>query len=214
MDNHLIDIFISGMKNKMDISLAKTEITRKSESSFLGEHTKRRVPYLKLYTLGDSYERIIGYPERMGLVSEEARKDIISIWMNSIDPNDTKINEYYDTDMYIGVVRYETKCYWDYAINKKDEARQIIIQTLGIEPSKIYSSSTPALNIVFKTEDYERHIVNAYEDIIRQKIQRFAKKYVNDKYGGADLDIECTLKVNFWHPEMPNYNGYGLARQD
>lgn len=210
----MIDNFIRNMKDKMDISLAKAEIIKKNESSYTGKHSNRRVPYLSLYTLGDSYDRIIGYPERMGLVSEDARRDIYFIWMNSIDPNDIHINEYFDPDMYIGVMRYEMECYWDYAINMKEEVKQVILQTLGIAPRKIYSSSAPSVNIVFETEDYNQHIVSAYEDTIRQKIRRLAKKYVDEKYGGAGLDIDCILNVNFWHPEMPNYNGYFLARQD
>lgn len=215
MQDKLIADFKRNMKDKMGIDLAKVEITRKSESSYIAEFKDRRVPYLSLYTLGDSYEKIIGYPERMGLVSEDARIEIISIWMNSIDPNETRINELYDPYMYVGVERFEMKCYWDYAINMKDEVQRVIVEKLKKAPRSIYSSSTPGLNIVYETEDYNQLNVNVYKYELSREIRKLAKKYVDEKFGSDDIgEIECILKVNFWHPGMPNYNGYGLARQD
>ena len=202
--------FKEEIKKKLNIDAALTVIMLRSDSYFaVGKSQK--VPYLKLYTLKDSYEQIIGNPERMGLCSEEQKRKIAEIWHFICVKHNLNLDEYYDPKMYVGAERFETMCFSAFAYTQKESVRDYLLKTLQTKPSDIFACSMPGVNIVYETADYERLNLAKKQEELSKKIKELAIEYVHEI---APIVTECNLKVTFYHPKMENYNGYGLARQD
>ena len=204
------NVFITSMKDKLNIDVADATVLKRTDSYFAADNGKR-VPCLKIMTKGNSYERLIGHPERMGLIDDSLREKVLEIYRESLDENDLEYSDYYDSMMYIEVSRYEKICYSDYAYNHKDEVEHYLKILIGKTPKSIYASSVPGLNIVYETEDYLSLKLEDRKDEIQGKIRNMADAFVEGKYGPG---IKMDFKVTFWHPQMPGYNGYGLTRQD
>lgn len=202
--------FKEEIKKKFNIDVALTVITLRSDSCFVVGKSQK-VPYLKLYTLKDSYEQIIGNPERMGLCSEEQKRKIAEIWHSICVKHSLNLDEYYDSKMYVGAERFETMCFSAFAYTQKEIVCYNLLETLQTKPRDIFASSMPGVNIVYETADYERLNLEEKTEELSEKIKELAINYV---HGISPIVTECNLKVTFYHPKMENYNGYGLARQD
>lgn len=202
--------FKEEIKKKLNINVALTVITLRSDSYFVVGKSQK-VPYLKLYTLKDSYEKIIGNPERMGLCSEEQKLKIMEIWYSICLKYNLNLDEYYDSKMYVGAERFETMCFSAFAYTQKEIVQDYLLKTLQTKPRDIFASSMPGVNIVYETADYERLNIEEKQEELSEKIKELAIDYVHEI---APIVTECNLKVTFYHPKMENYNGYGLARQD
>lgn len=202
--------FRKEIKKKLNIDVPLTVIMLRSDSCFaVGK--SRKVPYLKLYTLNDSYEQIIGESERLGLCSEEQKRMIVEVWHFICVKHNLNLDEYYDSKMYVGAGRFETMCFSAFAYTQKERVSDYLLKTLQIKPRDIFASSMPGVNIVYETADYERLNLEKKQEELSKKIKGLAIEYVHEI---APIVTECNLEVTFYHPKMENYNGYGLARQD
>ena len=204
------NVFKTSMKTQLNIDVVEATVLKRTDSYFAADKGKR-VPYLKLLAKGKSYERLIGHPERMGLIDDSSREKVLEIYRASLDRNDSEYSEYYDSKMYIGVSRYEEMCYSDYAYNHKNEVEHFLKTLLGKTPKSVYASSAPGLNIVYDTKVYHSLKLEDRKNEIQGKIRDMADAFVEGKYG---LGIKIDFEVKLWHPQMQGYNGYGLARQD
>ena len=203
--------FISKLKEKLDLNIADIEVMNLKESCFIAPKSDKKVPYLKLFAVSDSYERIIGEPERMGLVNKKVRSDILSLWSDCVMDCHEEENGFFDDQMYIGVNRYETVCYARFAYDHKNEVNSYLVKRLNKAPRDIYASSAPGINIVYETNDYNDLGIENIKDELISNIIKMAKDSVRASIG---CDVECSLSVKFWHPKMEGYHGYYLARQD
>jgi len=202
--------FKEEIKQKLNVDVALTEITLRSDSCY-GVGKSQKVPYLRLYTLKDSYEQIIGNPERMGLCDEEQKRKIAEIWRFICVKHNLNLDEYYDSNMYVGAERFETMCFSAFAYTQKESVGDYLLKALQTKPRDIFASSMPGVNIVYETADYERLDLENKQEELSKKIKELAIEYV---YKIAPIVTECNLKVTFYHPKMKTYSGYGLARQD
>lgn len=209
-DSQLFEEMKRELQQKLNISVALVVVTLRSDSSYAVEGGKR-VPYLRLHTLNGTYERIMGMPERMGLCSEEQRPGILECWKSVCMKYNMNLEEYYDSDMYVGVERFETRCFANFAYSQKDMVGDYLAKELGVRPKVIYSSSMPGINIVYDTLVYKMLQLDKKKDILSEKIKEMALQYVREIVPTVS---ECHLKITFYHPKMKEYNGYGLARQD
>lgn len=203
--------FISSLKKKLDLKIADIKVMSLDESCFIAPESDKKVPYLKLNALSDSYDRIIGTPERMGLVSSKMRKEILLIWSETLYTDPGLKKAFFDPDMYIGTDRYETVCYSQFAYDHKNDVNAYLTEKLKKFPRSIYASKNPGINIVYETDDYDMLGIDEIKDELINDIIKMAKDSIREKLG---CEIECSLSVKFWHPAMEGYNGYGLARQD
>ena len=211
LPDHIKENFISSLRQKLDLNIADIKVRSLSESCFIAPDSAKKVPYLKLRALSDSYDRIIGTPERMGLVNKEIRSDILMLWSKTLETDPELKEDFYDPDMYIGADRYETVCYSQFAYESKDDVNTYLTDKLKKSPRGIFASSSPGINIVYETDDYHMLGIDDIKDELVNDIIKMARDSVRKKFG---CEIECNLCVKFWHPAMENYNGYGLARQD
>ena len=69
--------FINSLKTDLDLNIADIQVMSVKESCFVADKSDKRVPYLKLFTISDSYDRIIGEPERMGLIDTHAKRNVL-----------------------------------------------------------------------------------------------------------------------------------------
>ena len=203
--------FINSLKTDLDLNIADIQVMSVKESCFVAEKSDKPVPYLELFALSDSYDRIIGEPERMGLIDTHARSGILSIWSDLLDDSLEEKEMFFDEDMYIGAGRYETLCYKSFAYDKKEDVNRYLIQRLKTGPKKIYAESSPGINIIYESDDYNRLNIDLLKDELKAHIIEMAKESIERSCGQG---IECNLTVKFWHPLMKGYNGYWLARED
>lgn len=190
------------------------ELMRRSISCFAINDARgriTRVPYLKLYTMGNTFHRIAAEPVSIGLVSDKARAEVLSIWREVISEYGLEENEFYRAKMYVGVKSSEAYVYEYYARYCKDEIRSVIAQIISKLPDKIYASSTPSINILYSEKDYCALNIDELKNIAIQKIRNAANERIKEMTG---CDIYNTLEIYFWHPAMKGYNGYGLSRED
>lgn len=209
-DTPLFEEMKRELQQKLNISVALVVVTLRSDSSFIVS-PRRRVPYLRLHTLKDSYKKIIGMPERMGLCSEEQRTGILECWKSVCIKYNVNLEEYYDPDMYVGVECFETRCFANFAYSQKEMVRNYLVRALGVQPKEVLASSLPGINIVYETVDYLRLGLDKKKDTLSEKIQEMALQYVREI---VPMVTECKLKITFYHPMMKEYNGYGMRRQD
>jgi len=209
-DSPLFEDMKRELQQKLNISVALVVVTLRSDSSYAVEGGKR-VPYLRLHTLNDTYKRIIGMPERMGLCSEEQRMGILECWKSVCIKYNVNLEEYYDPDMYVGVECFETRCFANFAYSQKEMVENYLVRALGVQPKEVLASSLPGINIVYETVDYLRLGLDKKKETLSEKIQEMALQYVREI---VPMVTECKLKITFYHPMMKEYNGYGLRRQD
>ena len=203
--------FISSLREELDLNIADIQVMSVKESCFIAENSDKKVPYLKLLAVSDSYDRIIGKPERMGLIDTGARSRILSLWSDSLNSSPKEKELFCNEMMYIGVGRYETFCYRSFAYDKKEDVNRYLISRLKKGPKNIYANSLPGINIVYETDDYISLGIDKIKDELESHIIEMAEESIERSCGQR---IECNLTVRFLHPLMEGYNGYGLARQD
>jgi len=195
------------------ISAYGIRYTKRSKSCFCvgGEKSHRIVPYLKLFVYEISYEDVIHEHRNLGLAKEEIA-DRVRDFVSKITMGMEEREEYYDPAMYVGVNSWERQCYGDFVYNHKDMIERVVFSIVGIFPHRVYASSTPSVNIIFQSFDYNRRSIGKYKSQIESEVKLKADKFVEEKYGtGLSKDV---FEVNLWNPDMEGYNGYGLARQD
>ncbi len=147
----------------------------------------------------------------MGLCSEEQRMGILECWKSVCIKYNVNLEEYYDPDMYVGVERFETRCFANFAYSQKEMVRNYLVRALGVQPKEVLASSLPGINVVYETVDYLRLGLDKKKETLSEKIQEMALQYVREI---VPMVTECNLKITFYHPMMKEYNGYGLRRQD
>ena len=96
-------------------------------------------------------------------------------------------------------------------LDKKEDVNRYLIQRLKTGPKKIYAESSPGINIIYESDDYNRLNIDSLKDELKAHIIEMAKESIERSCGQG---IECNLNVKFWHPLMKGYNGYWLARED
>lgn len=170
----------------------------------------RNVPFLSLCVYESSYEKICKN-RAMGLADDEIAQQVRSLIKNS-DMEQSKKEECYDKEMYIGVLSWDEFCYRDFVYNHKAQIQECIYEILSVNPSNIYASSLPGINIVYTTEDYRKYSIATYEEKIRERIIKLADDFVQKKYCEKLDNGRFSVKV--WNPDMQGYSAYGLARQD
>ena len=132
------------------------------------------------------------------------------MWREYVEAKGYDKKDYYDSKLYIGISSYDNWCFADFAKTQKDAVEKYLIKTFGVIPRKVYSSSMPGMTVVFETADYERLGIKDKTPEIQSVIIELAKEYVTQKY----CPMMCRFNVTVTHPDMSDYNGYFLARED
>lgn len=174
---------------------------------------RHKVPVLYLYAEdSEVYRRFIGIPPRMGLLEEDMAKEVRRLWRQLCEQNACNTEAYYDKDMYIFLNNIQDTVFTRALRDCKQEIQQFLTRCLQMPIDKIYVNSQPSCNIVFASrEDYRRSSVlfGKAESGIRKIIYSRAEQLF--KSGSLEENV---LQIVFWHPDMAEYNGYGLARED
>ena len=206
------DDFIQVLKERLGIEAVSITIMKRSDSVFTVAGKNKQVPYLKIKVKQPYYEKIVCDHKPQGLVNEEYFEKIRTVWFEYSSGKYVDYKEYYDSKMYIGTSCFDDECFTRFARENKQIIEQYLLKTLGKAPAKIYASSMPGINIVYSTADFE--LLNLKDDQKRNKacdgIIGLARESVGKEYG----PLTCRLDIRFYHPEMKEYNGYGLSRED
>ena len=199
--------FIPVLEKELGIKAESVEIMLRSCSCFADGN--KIVPYLSIRVIGEIYYDLVTSPNQ-GLAKEEYFLKIRTLWREYVEAKGYDKNDYYDSKLYIGISSYDNKCFEDFAKNQKDAVERYLVNAYGVSPRKVYSSSMPGLIIVYETADYERLGLQEKTPAIQNAIIGLAKEYVTQKYGS----LMCRLNVTVKHPDMTDYNGYFLSRED
>lgn len=186
------------------ISILGIRVIPRNESKICVRKNGRLVDIPCLYLLTGEAE--------YNLFQQEAYKNIaVSAWQKAVRESGLASDEYYDSDMHIGASNMHRKYLEEFARGRKRQIREYLYKTLHGEPWRIYASSTPGVYIVYETEDYKKLEIESCGEKLAEDIRKMAGEYVKQQYGA---EIPCWLSVEFLHPEMEGYNGYGLSRED
>lgn len=172
---------------------------------------RHKVPVLFLYAKNSEvYRRFIGEPPRMGLIKEDTAKEIRQIWLQLCGKYACNLESCYDENMYIFLNNIqETLC--THALREcKPDIWLFLAQRMHIPVYKVYVSSLPSCNVVFDSQTEYQQSVTLFKEAeggIRKIVYDHAERILHE-------NMEDVLKICFWHPDMPEYNGYGLARED
>lgn len=219
MDNDIlpkeysVGAFSKILKDKLGIEAGAVKITKRKDSWFVVEDKKkaREVPYLDIQAKLPDFEKIICDYRPKGLVNKEYHEKILALWLKYVTGKYEDYSEYYDPQMYIGVVCFDDLCYERFAREEKQLVLRYLMGALGKEPFKIYASSEPGISIVYNTFDYLRLKLNkaSVKAGIRDGVIDLAKEHVEKKYG----QLECRLDVRIFHTRS-KANDYYLTRED
>ncbi len=187
-----------------------------SESHFAtrvnGELVK--IPAMGLYAIGGAAYRLLKVKHGIsGVIDESYKEQIYRVWRDCCLRHGADIAEYCGIDMHISVASAEGVVY-DNVIRRKEcreEVADTVFRLSGVRPGNVYCSSQPSYNIVFEKEHYFAFDIENKKELIAAEIRAVVAHYVTSSYSKP---LPEPLFVNFWHPQMPTYNGYGLARQD
>ena len=80
----------------------------------------------------------------------------------------------------MGVERFETRCFANFAYSQKEMVRNYLVRALGVQPKEVLASSLPGVNIVYETVDYLRLGLDKKKDTLSEKIQEMALQYVRE----------------------------------
>ncbi|MBQ6734638.1 MAG: hypothetical protein IJR00_06995 [Lachnospiraceae bacterium] len=181
------------------------------QKSIIVNRERIRIPVLGMLTLGDTYEKMI-HGTKNASVSPSRSAELLPLWKKTAAHFwNNEMSEYYDSDMDLFVKRYEDICYMSFAYDQKRMVKDYLRERLPIPMHEVFASSAPGLHIVYGRAEYEKMRIGELQEELREEIREMARKYVASVYG---FPMECDFSVTFWHREMENYNGYGLARQD
>lgn len=188
-----------------------------SESHFVtrvnGNHVK--IPSMSIYAIGKESARLVTKQNDFSHpVADEHKQKICDIWRSVCIKHDVDTEQYCGVDMHISVVTVE-HLLCDHVLRRKEcisEVERYLARSCIRPVRNIYCSSSPAYNIVFTTENYAANNIENRKERLSAEIRSIILPYFREACHGTELPF--MLKINFWHPEMPNYNGYGLARQD
>ncbi len=188
-----------------------------SESNFCtnknGAHVK--IPTLGLFAIGEDAARLITRKYDVSHpIAPGYEQRVMDIWRRVCIRHNVDTEQYCGVGPYISVVTVEhLMC--DYVLRRKeciDKVRQYLERQCSRPVRNIYCSSIPAYNIVFTTEDYAANHIEERKEQLAAEIRSLILPHFREACRGMVLPY--LLEVHFWHPAMPNYNGYGLARQD
>lgn len=201
----------------VDIAVVGVTVCPASESHFAsrvnGELIK--IPSMSLYARADDALKLLKVNRDIsGVLDEHFKPTVMAIWREVCIRHNVDIDEYCDDDIHISVGVIEGIIY-NHTIRDnacRAEVANAVYRISGRHPKHVYCSSTPSYNIVMETDDYFAADIDNIKGTLTAEIKRIAEKHVCEKYSGVSLDDP--LNVSFYHPKMPTYNGYGLARQD
>ncbi len=174
-----------------------------------------KIPSMSIYAIGEESARLVtkqcdfSHP-----VADEHKQQICDIWRRVCLQHGVDTEQYCGVDMHISVVIVE-HLLCDHVLRRKECVAEVerLLARRCIRPVKsIYCSSSPAYNIVFTAENYLANDIENRKEQLSAEIRSLILPHFIEACHGMELPF--MLKINFWHPEMPNYNGYGLARQD
>ena len=108
-----VGAFSKIMKDKLGIEAGAVKITKRKDSWFAVEDKKkaREVPYLDIQAKLPDFEKIICDYRPKGLVNKEYHEKILALWLEYVSGKYEDYSEYYDPQMYIGVVCFDDLCY-------------------------------------------------------------------------------------------------------
>lgn len=188
-----------------------------SESHFVTRMGDKYVtiPVLNIYVAGEQADRLLTKRFDVSHSIDDAHKPrLIDMWQKVCLAHNVDTEQYSGQHTHISVVTVEhLKC--DHVIRRREciaEVERYLARSCIRPVRNIYCSSSPAYNIVFTTENYAANNIENRKNQLSEDIRSIILPYFREACHGMELPF--MLKVNFWHPEMPNYNGYGLARQD
>ena len=187
-----------------------------SESHFVQSVGDKRVriPVLSLYALGENAERLMRVKRDIsGILDPSYKEQVLDIWRRVCIDNGVDTEQYCGIGAYVSVGRVEG-IICNNVIRSSEcisAVEKAVVSLCGKRPRNVYCSSLPSYNIVFTAEDYISAGIDSKKDILSEKIRSIILPHFREI---CTYDVDMPLSVSFWHPEMPNYNGYGLARQD
>ena len=200
-----------------DIRILGVTVRPVSESHFVtcvnGQHVK--IPAMGIYATGEEADKLVKKRYDFShAVAEEHKQKICDIWRRVCIQHNVDTEQYCGVDIHISVVTVE-HLLCDHVLRRKEciaEVERYLARRCIRPVRNIYCSSSPAYNIVFTTENYAANNIENRKEQLSEEIRSIILPHFREACHGMELPF--MLKVNFWHPEMPNYNGYGLARQD
>lgn len=172
------------------------------------------IPVLGLYAVGDNAYRLLKVRRDIsGMLDDRYKEQIDRIWRECCIRHKVDTDEYCGVGPYVSVKVTEGVIY-NHTIRTPEcraEVADAVFRLSFKHPRKVYCSSMPSYNIVFEEADYLVAEIDRKKERITAEIRRIAEKHVSAAYG---VELPDPLSVSFFHPKMPNYNGYGLARED
>lgn len=201
----------------VDIAVVGITVCPASESRFAARVKGKliKIPSMSLYAKADEALKLLKVKHDIsGVLEEHFKPTVMAIWRDVCIRYNVDTDEYCGDDIHISVGVIEGIIYNNTIRdnNCREEVANAVFRISGRHPKHVYCSSLPSYNIVMETVDYYAADIADRKDIMTAEIRRIAEKHVTEKYQGVHL--ENPLDVRFYHPEMPTYNGYGLARQD
>ncbi len=173
------------------------------------------IPVLGLYAVGEDAYCLMSSTRDISCIPDDIHiEQINTIWWDCCERNCVDLSEYCGAGAYISVKLTEGVLY-NHAIRTAEcraEVADAVFRISRKHPRRVYCSSAPSYNIVMEMEDYLSANIDAKTDDLTSEIRKIAERHVGSMSRGYSLD-NC-LSVNFYHPKMPEYNGYGLARED
>ena len=185
--------FRSGLFERLEVQVVEVEATTRDRSIILSPETGGKIPVLLLYTLGESYDTLVGN-RTLNLLKEDLRDVVLNLWKNALSEYNMSLYDYYDEEMEISVVRYEEKCYADYARVSEDGIRKYIYSKIHKYPLSITTTADPAIVITVSLEDYDVLYTKEIRDDIIRYVKERAVNYVEGKY---KMRMDCILSVEF-----------------
>lgn len=171
----------------------------------------KTVPVLTIFAAdSNGYDKFICEPARMGLIRDDVKAEIILRWKDLCAKYGYDIKQLYDNKMYVRLDNAQAFVTTYIIRNLKLKVASLVLGLAHVRPRYVYASSMPSYNIVFDNEaDYSKS--EKYFDIIKNEIQKMVAVKCRQYLGSTAENI---LKINYWHPSLKGYNGYGLARED
>lgn len=122
------------------------------------------------------------------------------------------LNDYYDKDMLILFENAEM-CMLTNIIYDNCKEVYLLLSTLNVVmPRVVFCCSTPGYNIIYHNKnDYDNAKIHGDFTLVNNTIIEFIiKKYPKDNIS----IVKESMKIDFYHPEMKEFNFYSLSRHD
>lgn len=206
-------LFEAFKKSLEDMGLPCPLVVAENRKNSCYAARRHTVPVLRLYAVSSEvYRRFIGDPPRMGLLAEDTAATVRQIWRELCGQYGCDIKACCDNDMYVFLSNIQADVFTRVLREHKQELERFVTERLQMPVKYFFVSSQPACNIIFASkEDYRR--AEALFGKAEAGLRETAEVYARQMLKNVPTEKEI-LKINFWHPDMPGYNGYGLSRED